>query len=723
MTLKQLALYSALVLPALCTTQAYAQDGGLDEIIVTAQKRSENLQDVPISISTLSEESLNNILQGGEDIRALATRVPGLYAESSNGRIAPRFYIRGLGNTDFDLAASQPVSIIFDEVVQENVVLKSFPIFDVERVEVLRGPQGTLFGRNTPAGIVKFDTVKPSQDTNGYGAFSIGTFGTLKAEGAVGGALSDNLSARASVLYSSRKDWISNIAAGEDDAFGGFDEIAGRLQVLFSPSDNVDLLLNVHGRDLDGTASVFRANIFSPGDNELNNNFIRTGVFYDGGDNNPQEYESYGGSARLTWGLDGMTFTSITAYETAEGTSRGDIDGGFGAVFLPGGSFPGFIPFPSDTLDGIDDLDQFTQEFRRASDTDEAFNWQVGFYYFDSDLSITTNPFFVAATTVRHQNDSWSIFGQGSYQLTEDLKFTGGLRYTDDNKEFEAVAANFPVAPVEVSDGQLSWDASLTYNMSDQTNVYARVARGFRAPTIQGRDVAFFGNPSTADSETILSYEVGFKSEFWDNRARLNGALFYYDANDLQFSAIGGAGNFNQLVNADGRGLGFEADFELAPTDNFLLTAGLSYNDTEITQDGLQVAACGGGCTVTDPIDANGLATIEGNPFPQAPDWIFNFTARYGIPFAGGEFYALTDWAFQGDTNFFLYESAEFNSSGNFEGGLRVGYAFGDGAYDVSVFARNITDEENAKGGIDFNNLTGFVNEPRIIGVAARANF
>ncbi|MEM1104048.1 MAG: Plug domain-containing protein, partial [Pseudomonadota bacterium] len=130
-----------------------AAQAQIDEVIVTAQKREENLQEVPISISTLSGETLQQFQAGGEDIRALSARIPGLNAESSNGRVAPRFYIRGFGNTDFDLAASQPVSVIMDDIVMENVVLKSFPLFDMEQVEVLRGPQGTLFGRNTTAGI------------------------------------------------------------------------------------------------------------------------------------------------------------------------------------------------------------------------------------------------------------------------------------------------------------------------------------------------------------------------------------------------------------------------------------------------------------------------------------------------------------------------------------------------------------------------------------------
>jgi len=721
---------SALAITA--TTPAMAQGaaaGGLDEITVTAQRREENQQDVPISVTTLPADRLANILQGAEDIRALATRVPGLYAESSNGRVAPRFYIRGLGNTDFDLAASQPVEIVMDDIVMENVVLKSFPLFDIASVEVLRGPQGTLFGRNTPAGIIKFDTAKPSDELNGYLSGSYGRFSTAKVEGAVGGPLSESLAYRASFLYQRRNDWIDNGGVIQNgfnsikNAYGGFEDIAGRLQLQWNPSDNFEVLLNGHGRHIDGTAELFRANIFTAGSNDLNSNFVRDVVWYDEGGGNKQQYSTYGGSARVTIDLGGASIISITGFETANGSSRGDIDGGSGAAFLPNGSFPGFIPFNSDTRDGIDDLDQFTQEVRLASNGNNLFDWQLGFFYFDSKLIITTNPFFAPATTVRHDNDSWSFFGQGSYDLSDRITFTGGVRYTKDNKDFTGVATNFPVMPISLSDGKVSWDAALTYRLTDNINVYGRIARGFRAPTIQGRDVAFFGAPTTATSETILSYEGGFKSELFNRRMRLNATGFYYDAKDLQFSAIGGLGNFNQLVNADGRAYGFEADLEWLPADNFLLTGGVSYNNTEITEPGLTVGACGGGCTITDPLDMLGNAIVTGNPFPQAPDWTWNVTARYAIATNSGEFYLSTDWAGQGRTNFFLYESAEFYSSGNVEGGARLGLLCKDGNLDVALFVRNILDAENVKGAIDFNNLTGFVNEPRIYGVSATMKF
>ena len=258
MTLKNLTRTTAFAALALSfSAPAFAQDAGLDVVISTAQKREQNVQDVPISVATVAPETLDNYLQAGEDIRALATRVPGLYAESSNGRVAPRFYIRGLGNTDFDLAASQPVSIVIDDVVKENVILKSFPIFDVERVEVLRGPQGTLFGRNTPAGIVKFDSVKPGADAPNYISASYGTLNSSKVEIGVGDTVGDKVAIRASGLFNRRGDFIDNGFTGEDNALGGYEDFAGRAQVHFTPNDTVDLLLSAHGRDLDATASVF----------------------------------------------------------------------------------------------------------------------------------------------------------------------------------------------------------------------------------------------------------------------------------------------------------------------------------------------------------------------------------------------------------------------------------------------------------------------------------
>ncbi|GAA4052809.1 TonB-dependent receptor [Parerythrobacter jejuensis] len=715
---------------------AYAQDaeepaaetetGGLGVIVVTANRREENLQDVAISAATLQEDRVQALFAAGADNTALSGQVPGLFVESSNGRAAPRFYIRGLGNTDFDLAASQPVSVIMDDVVLENVTLKSFPLFDVDRIEVLRGPQGTLFGRNTPAGIVKIDTKKPTFETTAQGSLSYGSFGSVAVDFGIGGSLVDDfLAVRLSGLYQHRNDYIDNGFTGQEDALGEYDDFAIRGQVLLTPSEDLSILVSGQYRDLNGTSTLFRANILGPGNNDLNANYDRDTVFYDAGDGNQAGYETAGASAKVDYDAGFATLTSITSYYDSSGSSRGDIDGGFGAAFLPFQG-PGFIPFPSDTQDSIE-LEQITHEVRLASNNDGPITWQVGGYGFWSDFSVTTQGFnFPPPVTVRHRNDAWAAFGQITAQVSEAIRLTGGLRYTEDDKNFVVVSGAAPQFRA-VEESRVSWDLSAFADLSDDASVYARVASGFRAPTIQGRDVAFFNPPSIATSEKIMSYEVGFKSELADRRIRLNGAVFYYNVDDPQFTAVGGAGNLVQLVNANkGQGYGFELDSAFQITDYFTVTAGVAWNNTEIKDNALAVGICAQ-CTVTDPttvINGTTRALVDGNPFPNAPEFTADVTAQLDIPVSDNyKVFAFTDWQYQGKTNFFLYESLEFNSNNQVEGGLRVGFGPIDGDWELAVFARNITNADNLKGGIDFNNNTAFVNEPRVIGISGRFSY
>ncbi|MEQ8410959.1 MAG: TonB-dependent receptor [Erythrobacter sp.] len=692
-----------------------ASDGELPMIIVTANRREESLQDVAVSADILDESRIDLIFSGAADTTALAGAAPGLNVESSNGRVAPRFYIRGLGNTDFDLAASQPVSVILDEIVLENVTLKSFPIFDVERVEVLRGPQGTLFGRNTPAGIVKIESVKPGFETDVQAGLSFGSLDTVSLTGAVGGAIvEDTLAFRVSTQFQRRGDWIDNGFTGEENVLGGFTDFAVRGQLLWTPDERSEILAQVNFRDLDGSSTFFRANVLSPGSNELNQNYDRDTVFYDAGGGNPAEYQQFGAVLNGSYEFDFATLTSITSYWTSKGFSRGDIDGG-----NPGG--PGFIPFASDTQDSID-LEQLTHEVRLASNGDGPLSWQVGAFIFDSDFDVSTVGFtFPPPVTVNHTNTAWAVFGQASYELTEALRVTAGLRYTDDEKDF-FVRSGAPLQPVSVQDDNIDWDISVFADVTDTTSVYARVANAFRAPTIQGRDVAFFAAPSVAQSENITSYEAGFKSELADRKVRLNGAVFYYTVEDPQFTAVGGAGNLVQLINAnEGEAWGFELDTVVQPTPNLTLTLGVAYNDTQINDTDLAVGVCAQ-CTVLDPtvnLGGQNRALVDGNPFPNAPEWSGDFTARYGVPVGdSGELFIFTDWIYLGETNFFLYESAEFNADSRIEGGLRIGYSGGNGQWEVALFARNITNEDNILGAIDFNNLTAFVNDPRVVGVS-----
>ncbi|MCY3771670.1 MAG: TonB-dependent receptor plug domain-containing protein, partial [Gemmatimonadetes bacterium] len=337
----------------------------MEEVVVTARKRAQPAFEVPLSLSTIQETKSTALRASGMDLRFLSNRVPSLQLESSYGRVFPRIYIRGLGNTDFDLNASQPVSVVYDGIVLENVMLKGYPAFDLDRIEVLRGPQGTLFGRNTPAGIVKLESARPTGELEGFGRLGYGRFNSTVFEGAVSGPLgSSGLSARLSVLVQRRDDWVENEYDGPNEALAGYRELAGRLQVSWKPSADFETLVKIHARDLDGSARAFRANAIEPGQGGLVKGFSRDRIAIDG--RNSQELSAHGMSVELRYLMGGLQLVSLTGMERLESFSRGDIDGGFGAVFSPPGG-PGDIPFPSETAGGIPFLRQISQEVRLVS--------------------------------------------------------------------------------------------------------------------------------------------------------------------------------------------------------------------------------------------------------------------------------------------------------------------------------------------------------------------
>ena len=731
-------LWAIVALPPV-TALAQEPSVQLEEVVVTAERRAENVRDVPSSISTVSKEDLDVLATGGQDVRLLAARVPSLNVESSFGRAFPRFYIRGYGNGDFRLNASQPVSLIYDEVVQENPILKGFPIFDLDQIEVLRGPQGTLFGRNTPGGVVKFDSVRPSSQFGGYLNVSDATYNTANIEGAINVPFGEGWAVRASGLYQHRDNFVGNSLTGAKDIYEGYDDRAARVQLKYE-SDNFSALLNAHMRSLDGTARLFRANIIQSGSNDLVAGFDPDTISIDG--QNRQDLNIAGGSVQLKWNFGEVALYSITGYESLDAYSRGDIDGGYGCGFcnLPNG--PGFVPFPSETADGVPTLSQFTQEVRLESQSTGALKWQAGVYYFDEDYDIESFSYDSLGDGSQTQylrsnqtNKAWAVFGSINYDVTPAFHLRAGVRYTEDDKDFvtgtpEGFTFPDPSLPTtaSLSDSNVSWDLSGTYALNDSVNLYARVATGFRGASVQ--PASAFGNQSVAEPETNTSYEIGVKADLLDRIASVYFNLFHYEVKDQQLTAVGGANNAVRLLNADKTvGQGAELDLQAYITPKLLVTLGASYNDTEIKDAGILVGTCFA-CTVTDPIVLVGdppnqtrFAVIDGNRLPQAPEWIANFTLRYGHPVGNGEVFAYTDWSYRSEVNFFLYESTEFTGKALLEGGLRLGYNWSEGKYEVALFGRNITDEEVAVGAIDFNNLTGFLNEPRIVGLQFKASF
>lgn len=706
-----------------------------DDIIVTAQRRSDNIRDVPISISAISGDTVSTLTVGGEDIRALAGRVPNLNVESTFGRVFPRFYIRGLGNSDFTLNSTAAVSTYYDDVVLENQVLRGMPAFDLERVEVLRGPQGTLYGRNSTAGAVKLISKKPTQDLEGYGRVSYGRFNTTNFEGAVGGPLiPDILAARISIDYQRQGGSVENIVTG--NKLGGYSDVAGRAQLLFTPNDKFSALLRFSARSLNGTSTLFNGKQVDPVYGILP--FQKLKIALESDRQSEQDANQYGLTLTTSYDFGGAELTSITSWQSGNLFSVGDIDGSPRAALI--------------NTSRIGNLDQVTEELRLASKGSSPFNWQAGLYYFHETLGYSNetvnntfktadgNPGFGAYQFAHQTSSSYAAFGQASYKLGDALTLTGGVRYTHDLIRLNQDTAFFTPNPADLtadpkfsspfyaggargpfpvtqprfsgareSSGRVTWDGSATYKLSDTVNIYARVARGYHSGVITGQ--AMFSPIETAGPETVTSYEGGLKSEFLDRKIRLNLAGFHYVYKDQQlpvFVRDGTGTDIIRLVNAPGgRGTGFEADIQLKPNQYITLGGQIGYVDTHIS----------GRTLVQDPRSATAEVDLDGHRFPFAPKLTAGLTADARLPLSDhSELFASTDWSYRSSQDFTLtaFLQPQFHASGFWEGGVRAGYRVNK--FEVALWSRNVANSTGFTSALNVNGLAYVFNAPRLYG-------
>jgi iron complex outermembrane receptor protein len=723
---------------------APANSTGIEQVVVTAQHRPEYAKNVPIAVTSLNGRAIANLSVDGEDIRALSAQVPSLYAESSFGRTFPRFYIRGLGNSDFTYNAQQPVSVVYDDVVEENSVLKAFPLFDIQDVEVLRGPQGTLFGRNTPAGVIKVESVKPSDDYSGFADLNYGTYNTVNFSAAVGGAIvPQKLDFRIAVQEERRDNWITNLnpAPLYQKHLEGYSDFAAKAAFLLKPADDLDILLGIDGRRLDGTARVFRADIIQPGTNQLVPGFKVNQVDINGDD--AQEETQIGTHLTINDDLGPVRLTSITAWEHANTFSRGDVDGGNYNVPPPLGQ-EGLGGFDDETSDAIPSLNQLSEEFRISTTGNGPFFNQGGIFLFRENLRVDSLDYYAGTPDIaldqRQATNALGVFDNATYKITPELVLGAGVRVSTEHKTYAVDCTNIgpssctPPTPNELKTSYTgpSFDVSLDYAVTPQANLYGRIASGYLGPALDGRNVEYdFGNTvagafTSARAETTVSYELGAKSSLLDNRVNFNLSLFRWDTHDLQLTAVGGQFNSTQLKSAKNAiGQGVETQLDTRPIPNLVIGGSASYNFTEIKDPNLLVSGCGDGCHM---LNANVPGTseyyINGNPLPNAPRWVVDARMRYTQPIADGkDIYFSTDWSYRSDVNFFLYQAVEFKGQSLVQGGLRLGYEDHARGFEVAMYVRNVLDQVKVTGAIDFDNLTGFVNDPRIIGVDAHVGF
>lgn len=392
----------------------------LEIIIVMMNCCEESIQDVVNFVMVQFGEDFVVLIEGGVDIFMFVVCILFVYVESFNGCVVLCFYICGLGNIDFDLVVFQLVFIIMDDIVQENVIFKSFLFFDIQQVEIVCGLQGMFFGCNMIVGMIMFDSVCLFEEIDGYMSLMVGSLDIFNLEGVVGGMIIDDvLMGCILVMMQNCGDWINNVFFGIFNVMGGYCENVGCVQLFYMLNESFDVLFNVYVCFLVGMAVIFCVNILMLGDNGLNENFVCDEVYYDSVFNNLQNYDFWGVSVNMNFYFDGgMIFIFIIGYEIVEGCSFGDIDGGNMVIGL------GFILFLFEMQDGLDDLDQFIQEFCLVFFDDLDMIWQIGVYYFDGVFDIIMlglNGGFLLLIIVCYENELWVVFGQVLYQVIECL--------------------------------------------------------------------------------------------------------------------------------------------------------------------------------------------------------------------------------------------------------------------------------------------------------------
>lgn len=719
------------------------QSAVLEEVVVTAQKREQNIQDVGISITAFSGDQLRTLgYTNAQQITALA---PGVHTVQPNGEANYALAIRGAANSDFVANQESPVSLYVDEVYISQMSGAGFMMFDMERVEILRGPQGTLYGRNATGGLAHFVTNKPSQEFGGYGQVTVGEHDQVKFQGAVGGGLTDSLSGRISISTHHNSGYIENRFDPSND-LNNANDYAGRVQLLFEPNDDVSVLIN--GRySLQQIRTGFFENVSTSFDAAGNGikqkndcaNFTNFNGYCDAdGDNFAGEYdklgfndlETYGISGTVKWDLGGMQLTSITDFQSVERDYIEDSDAS------PLADFNFYL---------TTDAEQFSQELRLNGETD-SYKWVAGFYYLNIDLNdsngaeiplLGVDPSGASGliggdwsgldNPYTQEKDSWSLFGQVEYAFSDTVSLIGGFRWIDENVKlgFTENLVTFPrdgtrerggnpniIANLysfngEYDEGLWSAKAELDWAVSEDILTYVSWNRGvkgggFNAPFDATADARGDGQ-FLFQEEELDAFEIGFKSSLADGLARLNVSAYYNNYKDFQaFSIVGLATN---VVSApDAESIGFEAELFLTPSDGLDVMFGISYNDMEITL-------------------ADGTKTTS----IQSPEWNLSGLARYQWAAFNGTMAIQGDFHYRSEHYHSITRADAVTQGGYHVANARLSWTSADEVWELAVFADNITDEEYTVQTFDLATVLGWNEEyygrPRWVGGSVNYNF
>lgn len=706
------------------STNALAQAAGSDEnasaaagdsvIMVTAQRREENLQDVPIAVQAQSAAQLE--ARGIEGVQALGEVVPSLSVSSAVGFAIT--YLRGVGSTAIGPGIETPVSIYVDGVYYASSTSALFDFNNISRIEVLKGPQGTLFGRNATGGLIQVVTADPSPETDVRVGVSLDNYLTTQGDFYVSGGLAEGVSADFAVSASTQGEgWGENVPTG-DEVNRNIHNISLRSKWLLELGDTTEVRLI---GDFTDQANSFNGQRVFPGTDlpaflgeipEAGDPWDLNGDFVPRVDN-----RNWGVSMRIDQEFGDLTVSSITAYRDSNTHLRWDID---------------FTPVPHFEGNLVDLERQFSQELQFSSDDSGPLVWTGGIYYFRArgiydpsqvfSRDVPNNlfgPFESVLLFGNQLTESIAGYGQGTLALGPDTNLTLGARYTYEKREIdgrtEAIAFDDPsIVPLgttphdEISFEKPTFRVSLDHRFSPEVLGYVSFNTGFKSG---GFNTQFSTDPAFLP-ETINAYEFGLKTDLLNDDLRLNFAGYYYDYKNIQVQKVGIAST--GIINgAAARIFGAEVDFDADLSQAFNLAGSLAYTNAEFDEFTNAPFTGPNGGIATFPGDASG------NRIPKAPRLQGNLSATYTLDMSDGSELAFNATGIYSSRYFF--EANNIVSQDAF-GKLNasIGWTSADDSYSVRVFGTNLTNE--AIGTYSSTLSDGTINisyePPRIVGIA-----
>ncbi len=713
---------------------------GIEEVVVTARKREENLQEVPVSISSFSATdieamSMTNLKELGQ-----FTTNFNFFNHGQLGGTSAIVFMRGIGQVDPSFSFESGVGIYADGVYLGRMQGSNLDLGELERVEILRGPQGTLFGRNTMGGAVNLVSAKPTDELEGYVEITGGEYNRTDATASINLPLVPGVLAARLYAGTRNRDGFGGrfdrFTGEKIDDMGNVDRVSAKALIDWNVSDDINVLLSFDGMrahergpvrkvvayNAPGTEDVpvFLLNMFVEPD--FGNAFLTDSDFtnYSNG-LNVNDTDVWGVSLTVDWDLDSWTLKSITAYRDMDVFNGVDPDGSIYTI-----------------INQHNDLvqDQFSQEFQFSGlSFDDRLDWVFGLYYFTEDgrtivpvdvfrelkdfigldLSFTTDQLI--------DNQSYSAYGQSTYQLTDKLSMTTGLRVTHDKKEVTRTQfrhlSGIVLAPWDTAGG--SWTAvtgrlGFEYQWNSDIMTYVSMARGYKGGGINARGLTL-RNFVPFDPEYIWTYEAGLRSDWADNRVRFNASAFYSDYSDIQVSVIQGSEGAEPVAfianAAKARIVGFESDLIVAPAPGLNLSAGVGLTDAEYRSFAPDFVA---------PINKD-------TPFVKTPKWSVTLAGEYTVPVGGwGQLTARADWVHKSKVSHDAVNSPNVVQESYGLLNAKLSLEVNDGAWLISVFGTNLTDKHYIMAGTDFlSQGLDFAEvqfgRPREWGVSVKYNF